>query len=523
MTRNPATLSAIPSHQAARAELLQLLPLGLVVMLGAALRIYRLGAESYWLDEGIMLQVLGGGIEQIVADYVGHSRPPLFVLLAYGWVSLFGASEVAARALPAIFGIGSLLAIYFVGVELFGRRVGLSASLLMALSETQIYHAQNFRYYSLVVFLTLMSFLFYLRMLRTASLVAVVAWAVATLLLFYTHFLTLLVFPAQALHFLLLHRRYRSLWRPWLATQATLATAVVAQLAMQLYQKRVVQAAEGEPLLGPGWIPPAELAAISVTLRNYLMTAAPPREAALIASSTLLAGLLGFWLVRRRSGLHKAGPRVAAQLRKLAGRWPQLMLVVFWLVFPIGALFVLSLLVRPMYLDRYTLSASPALYLLIACGLWAARPALPMALALGAFVILAAPGLQLFYLRDNNEQWREAAAYVAASEQPGDALLLAPDSKDEAWAWYYRGALPRCSPGAPVFYVDHIAEVATQCSAEHGRVWLLLRDIPLYAEVNDTVTDRLRDGQIPGVELTDVKQFTQLRLLTLQPLPDPEQ
>jgi uncharacterized membrane protein len=82
------------------------------------------------------------------------------------WMLLFGQSEIAVRALSACLGIISVLLIYKVGRELYNRKIGLIASLLMTISTFAIYSSQEARQYSLLLLLTLLSFLFFIRIIK---------------------------------------------------------------------------------------------------------------------------------------------------------------------------------------------------------------------------------------------------------------------------------------------------------------------------------------------------------------------
>ena len=59
----------------------------------------------------------------------------------------------------------SVLLIYKFGKELFNKNAGLIAALIMAVSVFQIKYSQEARTYSLIVFLTLLSNYFFLRLL----------------------------------------------------------------------------------------------------------------------------------------------------------------------------------------------------------------------------------------------------------------------------------------------------------------------------------------------------------------------
>jgi len=174
----------------------------LVIILGAALRFYDLGTESYWHDEVIMLHVAGGDPESILVE-VQDGRPPVYVLLAHLGMQVFGATEVATRFPSALAGIASIAAMYAVGSQLFGKRVGLLSAFLMAISEFQIRYSQDFRYYSVFVLITLFSFFFFVKALKERRISHFVLHVLANVFLFYTHTFGVFVLVAPNLYFLL--------------------------------------------------------------------------------------------------------------------------------------------------------------------------------------------------------------------------------------------------------------------------------------------------------------------------------
>jgi hypothetical protein len=97
-----------------------------------------------------------------------------------------------------------------------------------------------------------------------------------------------------------------------------------------------------------------------------------------------------------------------------------------WFLCPIVLPFIISFLVIPVYKDYYTISAAPAFYLLLALGIYNIRRVVPIILSLGVLVILITPCLRVYYVRDMNEQWQEAAAYVEQNSTPADVIVFGP-------------------------------------------------------------------------------------------------
>jgi uncharacterized membrane protein len=481
----------------------------LVVAAGAALRIHDLGTESYWIDEVSMLNAAGGDVETIAADFREGGRPPVYVWLGRGWMSVFGTSEAATRSLSAVFGIAAIVALYLIGRELFGRWVGLIAAALLTVSRFHIYQAQNFRYYSLMLFLTLVSFFFFHRALKSGRSGYFAGWVAAGLLLFYTHYFAVFAFAAQTLYSLFVLRGTRSLLTPWLVSQAVLYAAPAVQLLLPILAK---VAANEEPAFGPVWIPPQPSPAIMLTtIREYLFAGVPVMRLLLIGC-VLGAVLILYWTVKGGSALRRSLYETIGELRGVAGKGSELAMVMCWFVWPIVIPFVLSLALRPMYVHRYTIAAAPALYLLVACAAWSVRRLIPPMLALGLFAAAIVPPLYAYYARPYNEQWREVAAHVASAALPGDAMMIAPARFDEGWYWYFRGDLPQCSRGEEFSGAQAFLGAVERCAAGEKRVWVVLRNTSLVAGFNKELADLL--AARPGMERHD---YHLLRLYLMRP------
>ena len=116
-----------------------------VVVLGAALRAWRLGAQPLWADEGfswVWAHLPQSAIWGDAAPFETH--PPLFYSLQRLWLT-FGDSEAAMRSLPALFGILTVPLVFWLGRLVGGTRVGLVAALLAATSPPLVAYSQEAR------------------------------------------------------------------------------------------------------------------------------------------------------------------------------------------------------------------------------------------------------------------------------------------------------------------------------------------------------------------------------------------
>jgi mannosyltransferase len=130
---------------------LEVLGLGFIILLCAALRVYHLGAASLWSDE-IFSRYYADvfGVHFALTDGLSlETNPPTYYLLLRGWMALWGASEAALRSLSVVACTGCVPVIYLLGRELYGKSRGLLGALLFALCPMSLYFAQEARVYAL--------------------------------------------------------------------------------------------------------------------------------------------------------------------------------------------------------------------------------------------------------------------------------------------------------------------------------------------------------------------------------------
>lgn len=153
----PSTATTLKCWTKTRGVLLLLL----ILALASFLRIYDLGAESIWLDEAHSATVSSQDFASVIAGAASGQHPPLYFVTPHSWINLFGSSEVSLRAMSAMFGILSVLIIYWVRCVLFKRRVSLISSLLSSISLFHIRYSQKIRglYPAAILYTTIVSVL----------------------------------------------------------------------------------------------------------------------------------------------------------------------------------------------------------------------------------------------------------------------------------------------------------------------------------------------------------------------------
>jgi uncharacterized membrane protein len=180
------------------------LALTIIVIIGAILRFKGLLLNSYWVDElySISFSTPSYSLEKVFEETtVIDVHPPLYQTLLWIWFKLFGYTEFVGRSLSAIFGVLGVIAIYFLGKELFNKYVGLYASLIASMNDFLIHYSQETRSYTLLFLLTIISYLYFIRTINDPRKSNIILYWITTILMLYTHYITFFIVGTQVFVF----------------------------------------------------------------------------------------------------------------------------------------------------------------------------------------------------------------------------------------------------------------------------------------------------------------------------------
>jgi uncharacterized membrane protein len=195
----------------------------LILFIALLLRFWGIGTESYWLDEAISVRQAQEKDYNTTLNMLKEDvHLPLYISLLYVWVKIFGTSELATRLLSLIFGLAGILLCYLLTKDLFNERTALIASAIFAVSPIMIYYSQESRLYSLFVFLSLLSFYFYLKWINEQSNKNLLWYILSTSLLIYTHLFFVLVLLVQNIYALYKSRSNLTYLIKWFSSQIML-------------------------------------------------------------------------------------------------------------------------------------------------------------------------------------------------------------------------------------------------------------------------------------------------------------
>ncbi|MDH4137020.1 MAG: glycosyltransferase family 39 protein [Anaerolineae bacterium] len=465
-----------------------------ITLLALALRLYRLGAQSLWYDEGVSVYLARMSLPQLTAWTADDIQPPLYYYLLHFWLPLFGqsSSEFVVRFPSLFFGVLTVPLMYSIGQRLFGTMAGLLAAFLAAISPLYLWYSQETRMYTMLTFLCLLSSYLLLKALERRAppyLPLWLAFVVANVAAAYTHYLAFFVMAFQGIYLVAWSWWMRGRER-WLLLQGLAAFAAIALVYLpwvpfmlhryqadvsywqgtlkldEVLRKTLISFGLGETVIeqvgaklavGYGVIVLAALAAIAFSKRNTgrktLDILHPP-------SSTLF--------------------------------------LLLYLLLPTALIIGLSYRV-PKFSPRYLMLSSPPFILIIAGGLatllqWERQKGLfairhsPFAIRYSLFAICLLFILTTSAYADYNNyfniyftkpDFRGAAQRIEESIGPDEAVILTSGHMYPVFAYYYRGRNWYPIPAERTLSTEHtlsfsVADDLNRALADKSGVWVVL-------------------------------------------------
>jgi 4-amino-4-deoxy-L-arabinose transferase-like glycosyltransferase len=445
-----------------------------VLLLGFGLRLYRLGDQNIWWDEGHAVWAARQSLAK-ATDITAHDvHPPLYLWMLHCWLALTGESEFAVRYLSLIGGLLAISLTYVVARRLIGRRAAMLATLLIAAARFHIWWSQEARMYIWATFFALLSMHFFTR-LRHARNTTWWSYILSSIAAIYTLYLAVLILLLQNLFVAITvwrkpkTRRFLYAWgisqlsililyTPWLYIALRYTRTDVARTAFPFFQ---VWQLYGTVLV----------TGISTDLSQYTWL--------LLAFALLALAGIGLLLLDRKQ----------PQRYGFAG-WEIGLLLLLPLIIPPLAVYALSIprgiFYSPKPEARYLLLFAPLFYILIAgtmAGFWQKGwhgrlvTVISTLLVLSTFVNALPEHYVGRYLRD---EYQTAMTTLGVYAMPGDAVLVVSGDRYPVFLYYYNRRFPN-GDGPTVYLLprrsvsfteDNVEAELGPLSERHERLWL---------------------------------------------------
>ena len=470
-----------PAHWAA---------LAIVMLVALGMRLYRIGAETIWFDEAITYMGLH---EANPMDFFHHEATrdpksvPFYYACAYVWYRLGFTSVTGMRMLSVSAGMGVVAGLYFFGRRFFGHIGGLTAALCVACAKLHVYEAQEIRNYTF----TLAAALFTMFAFHKAAVENDKRWwpvnVAANVLLSYTHFLAMILLFAQGVYFLVTRPRQIKGIALWTFAHAPFLALI------PLWQKAITTADfEHET----NWIPGSyKLRAFETYYYVFAGSKldAPDFIRALPFGTVPIHHTLGCAMLLAGASFAAWSAWVWLKgFESLPGFKPaNALFLLVWLFVPPAALYMIGK-IQPVFLERYVLYSSLALYLCVG----GAVAALPWRSAqYGAFALLALAfaGNTVDMIRPLRYDIGAAGAVLRDEYAPGEHVYSW--HEDIQIPLHFYGGVPEnMLVGADDFAERAVAE------AESGkRSWICFFEVPHRFDHGDVEAAIERH---PGISMT---------------------
>lgn len=462
-----------------------------ILLLSTALSLHQLAANSLRVDEILTAEyVQQPSLADMMAALTGFAGRPLHFLIVRLTASL-GGNEFWLRLPSVAFGLLSLVVTYKVGQILFGRKEGLVAAFLLAISPLHIRYCQEARCYTLFVLLSILSLYCLLMYWRSEHWYWGMGFALASILNTYTHYFSAVVLTAEGIIAAIILARSHAL--------LSKASALERECLLERQKRFVVMLATSLLAVALAFLPSLP------HLRAFLGRFSGGAEATRLEPSVqFFANLLyqlsiGIQMQKQLSssvwllgilffvGLLAGGLRAGYK----AISW-----ILVWLFLPLAIL--ISVPSRHFFSVRYIIFVLPIFLLVVSKGVssladgcaWLAGrlPALQrgqtprivgrgfLAVMIAVVILLYAPALiQTSYTR-SKPPWREVSAFLDRHVGPNDVVIVEPPYEKMCLDYY--GHLPYVFDNRSSVQIEQIAE-------RHPTIWYVLHGQPDAARAVD--------------------------------------
>ncbi|HYL15679.1 MAG TPA: glycosyltransferase family 39 protein [Terriglobales bacterium] len=380
-----------------------------------------------------------------------------YYLVLRGWIHL-GDSQSVAKILSILFGVATVPAMYALGKQLYGRRVGRIGALLVTVSACHVRASQWIRSYSAMLLLLVLAAWFLARALEKPSFRNCSLYAISAALSVYCHVYGVLALGAQLVSVVLLPTREI----PW--KQLVVALAVLG-LLLTPAAAYVVTHNSGQV----AWLPAPKLWEL-VHWAVFLAGAGSTGVA--FALLVICVGLCVFSFLQAWKIWNSTGRSFQS--------WRRLFPFV-WLVLPVAISFLVSYL-KPIFFFRYLIICWPPFVLGLADGIANWRPSRTRTGILATALCLSLVSVGLAY--KSEEDWEGAMRYLLTHVHDGDTAFVGSGMAPLVYyssRWYAPGAAAKLQ--LPDY--EQTKASVPEFARIHPQVWVVV--FPNFAPEGRTV------------------------------------
>ena len=178
----------------------------LLVLFGTILRLVGIARDSLRYDELYTVWSSHLPLASLIKEEAASRHLPAYYLMLHFWLFL-GTGRIWIVLISFFSGCASILLVFLVARHLFNEKVAFWAAAMTALSPMMIWYSQDVTYYSWVIFTTLLSFYFLIRVHENSDRKNWLLYFLATTLAIYSYTFSAILVIANIIFLLMITDR----------------------------------------------------------------------------------------------------------------------------------------------------------------------------------------------------------------------------------------------------------------------------------------------------------------------------
>ena len=176
-----------------------------IIIVAVILRFYHIDYQSVWLDEIHTINESNpqNTLKEVYNQLlISEPHPPLYFILMNFIFKIFGYTTLVLRCFSAFIGVLGVYFIYLLGKEIYNKKIGIYASILLSINYFHICYSQEGRMYVLLFLTSILSFYFLIKFIKKPNYKSAFTYSIFSVLMIYCHFFALFTLVSQ--YFILL-------------------------------------------------------------------------------------------------------------------------------------------------------------------------------------------------------------------------------------------------------------------------------------------------------------------------------
>lgn len=430
----------------------------IILFFGSALRLYGLDIQSLWHDELATWQISS---QKEITDVIKSASTDKHSLAYYVFLffveKYIGDSEVILRLPSALAGILSIFMMFALGTRFYSRKEGLIAAALVAFAWLPIFYSQEARAYSMLLLFAMIStycWFVLLQQLQNNKLkpryLIISAYVVSAIIACYLHYFGLLLIALQGLAATIFFLKKRKQLLVILAIYSAIVLAYSPWLWILWNDLHLTSF----------WIKEPTYKAFHTFIRSCFSS----------YKVFCLAIFLYFYYAARLMSNFRSITKDKFSLLNST------FLLILWIVVPLVVVYLKSITSTPVFLSKYLIILSPAVYLLLARSITtlpSIKPIFKNTLVIGIIAVLLFSNIFTngYYSKPHKQQFREVVAYTVENDKPEYNSLIAGYSYKGKLNYYFNKQSSLSKINVMVRRKEHFLRLSTMLAEKDSQYW----------------------------------------------------